>query len=365
MLPVQRAKCCIDPFSTHEQTGAKPKTKLKQVGVENARFSAQMSDVKNLKPFDVMCPTCYTHFLERKRSLIQDQEEEAMETSFSQPMPDSQRSNWSDTPEGREAKGEKGKEDPEVARLRAQEQEYKEVLAKMKNLMTDLSPNSKHKLLRTLPWGEEKISKEMGVSRHTARKAKAEEAPRERKRRKDKIPSEVEQMVKTFLLREDVSRTLPGARNFVIVRRHGTKLYLTKHHLLSKLSQAFDQFKLENESVKLGFSKFCEFRPVNCILTYNSSGLHQVCSCVLCENPRLMILTSNIGECPEFHSLVSHCDGRLTELDIVNQITCDEESDTCFLGRCTSCEELAEEMADSMAQILEDLEICDLRFDQW
>ena len=63
--------------------------------------------------------------------------------------------------------------------------------------------------------------------------------------------------------------------------------------LLGNLNELYNLYKKENEYVNIGFTKFTELRPPNCVLA-GSSGTHNVCVCVHHENVKLMLSAMDI-----------------------------------------------------------------------
>ena len=66
-----------------------------------------------------------------------------------------------------------------------------------------------------------------------------------------------------------------------------------KRLVLSNLKEAFQQFKEQKPGVKVGFSKFAELRPKECILA-RESGIRAVCVCTIHQNAKLMMIEANI-----------------------------------------------------------------------
>ena len=58
--------------------------------------------------------------------------------------------------------------------------------------------------------------------------------------------------------------------------------------MLCNLREAYKQFKKQHPDVKVGFSKFAELRPKECVLA-GATGTHSVCVCVIYQNVKLMM----------------------------------------------------------------------------
>ena len=106
-----------------------------------------------------------------------------------------------------------------------------------------------------------------------------------------------------------------------------------KRLVLVSLREAYTFFKSHNPGIKIGFAKFAELRPVECVLA-GPAGTHSVCVCTTHQNVKLMIEGANIAritagtECP-----IS------TYSDCFEQILCNEpfRRTSCWLGQCTLC----------------------------
>ena len=74
-------------------------------------------------------------------------------------------------------------------------------------------------------------------------------------------------------------------------------------------------------NVKLGFSKFCTFRPKWCVLA-GSSGTHSVCVCSIHQNAILLVDAINWD---------------ITYKDLISKIVCDSTRKECMMHQCESC----------------------------
>ena len=80
-------------------------------------------------------------------------------------------------------------------------------------------------------------------------------------------------------------------------------------------------FKEKYPNVKLGFSKFCTFRPKWCVLA-GSSGTHSVCVCSIHQNAILLVDAINWD---------------ITYKDLILKIVCHSTRKECMMHRCESC----------------------------
>ncbi len=102
--------------------------------------------------------------------------------------------------------------------------------------------------------------------------------------------SEVHQFYKS----DEVSRVMPGMSDFVTVRyENGEKERKQKHLVLCNLKEAYQKFKEKFPEAKLGFSKFAQLRPKECVLA-GPHGTHSVCVCTIHQNAKLMLLGSKL-----------------------------------------------------------------------
>ena len=86
------------------------------------------------------------------------------------------------------------------------------------------------------------------------------EQEKDRKKRCDAFTGEVK-MVQNFYARDDISRMLPGKKDYVSVKQaDGKREHRQKGVLLLKIGEAHKLFK-EESSVKIGKSTFAELRP--------------------------------------------------------------------------------------------------------
>ena len=88
---------------------------------------------------------------------------------------------------------------------------------------------------------------------------------------------------------------MPGEKDCISVKKNGLKMHIQKRLLLNNLNELHSFFKEHNPSVNIGFSKFAQLRPEECILV-GASGTHSLCVChtskceittCWCETPKL------------------------------------------------------------------------------
>ena len=102
--------------------------------------------------------------------------------------------------------------------------------------------------------------------------------------------------------------------------------------MLMSLREAYNKFKEENPSLKIGLTKFCDLRPAHVKLFDQIP--HQLCVCSYHENVRLL-----------FVALKEHTSLNTEFSAFIEQVTCDASSKNCMSGRCSECENAIEKYA--------------------
>ena len=143
------------------------------------------------------------------------------------------------------------------------------------------------------------------------------------------------QCVRDFYCDHNMSRMMPGKKDYVSVKENGVRLHKQKQLVLHNLKEMYTYFKETYPDLKIGISKFCELRPKHCVLA-SASGTHTVCVCVSHQNFKLMFEGCKLKELTkhEEHSLPSykHC---------LAFVTCNPALPACFFGACPYCPSVA------------------------
>ena len=92
------------------------------------------------------------------------------------------------------------------------------------------------------------------------------------------LPAETTDLVQSFFECDDVSRMMPGCKDFVSVRQAEGRVHIQKRLILSNLKEAYQLFK-KYPGQKIGFSKFADVRPKHA-LNFSWSQWHTFCMCV-------------------------------------------------------------------------------------
>eukprot|EP00731_Ephydatia_muelleri_P007530 Em0003g1778a len=158
------------------------------------------------------------------------------------------------------------------------------------------SRSERIRILTALPksWSVCRIAEEFGASKYLAKCAKKLvqnkgilSSPNSKTR--PSLSEDTVELVKSFYCSDSISRVMPGKKDFLSVRKaDGEKEHRQKRLVLCNLKEAYHQFKTEHPDVKVGFSKFAELRPKECVLA-GATGTHSVCVCAIHQNVKLMM----------------------------------------------------------------------------
>lgn len=172
------------------------------------------------------------------------------------------------------------------------------------------------------------------------------------------LSDETVKIVTNFYGSDEVSRLMPGKKDFVSVKGIEKRVHIQKRLILSNLKELYKCFKEENARVKIGFSKFASLRPKNCVLA-GASGTHTVCVCTLHQNPILMLeaCKTNFGKTnsaelfSDYHSLL-------------NKIICTDPSNKCYFNECSNCPGV-EKLKQQLKTIFDSCCVEQVIFKQW
>ena len=132
-------------------------------------------------------------------------------------------------------------------------------------------------------------------------------------------------LVCTFYESEDVSRMMPGKKDYVSVRTSDGRVHVQKKLILCNLRELYQLFKDNHPNEKIGFSTFASLRPKHCVLA-GGSGTHSVCVCTFHQNVKLMMhgvklpeLRARDGTCFETYN---HC---------IAHVICNPPQPKCYI----------------------------------
>ena len=144
-----------------------------------------------------------------------------------------------------------------------------EIILQLKEKFQTTTKRSEQlQILTILPrsWTRKQIQSEFGVSDYMARKCK--QLVREKgvfsspnPKPGHSLPSETVEIVTDFYQSDEVSRTMPGKKDFISVKQEGTRVHVQKRLVLSNLREVYRAFKDAYPDKKIGFSKFAELDP--------------------------------------------------------------------------------------------------------
>jgi len=238
-----------------------------------------------------------------------------------------------------------------------------EMLDQLKEKFKLCTKNSdKVQVLTVLPksWTLKKVAEEFETSDYMARKARklVEEkgilsTPNVKAGKT--LAQKTVQEVNDFYHSNEVSRIMPGKKDYISVTVDGERQHVQKRLIMCNVKEAFQLFKEKHPDLKIGFSKFAELRPKQCILA-GGDGTHSVCVCTIHQNTKLMFLGAKLPIITGGQYLhYQHC---------LAAIQCNPPRIQCFLGNCDECPGI-----EKLQKILEcyfDQQMIDqVQFKQW
>ena len=214
-------------------------------------------------------------------------------------------------------------------------------------------------ILTVLPksWSVQRIMKEFGTSKRMARRAKDlvdEKGILSTPNTKigKCLPDATVQLLQDFYTSDEVSRAMPGKKDYISV---GRKEHRQKRWILCNLKEAYEQFKAKHPGTKLGFSTFAMLRPKECVLA-GASGTHTVCVCTLHQNTKLMFIGSKLATLRDGAFLhYRHC---------LTAIQCNPPSIKCYLSKCKQCPGVAI-LNQKLLDIMEEKMVDNIEYKQW
>lgn len=226
--------------------------------------------------------------------------------------------------------------------------------------------NEKLMLLTLVPksWGRVKIASVFGATKKQSSRAKqliSEDRiltlPSKKPSRK--ISEEVAKQVISFYERDDISRLMPGMKDYLSVKlEDGSREHVQKRLLLGNIDEIFKQFQYENANVNISFTSFTKLRPKNCV-SAGSSGTHNVCVCLQHENMKLLI------DAVDFKSLTKHRQTQVKDLqDLTSLSLCSNPKVECHMGECISCPKV-KVVKEYISTLFDENCIIEVRYDRW
>lgn len=160
------------------------------------------------------------------------------------------------------------------------------------------------------------------------------------------------ELVVNFYNSDEVSRMMPGKNNCVTIRNKSIKLQAQKR--LTNLQEIYQLFK-EKCPHHIGFSKFCELRPKNCVLAGKSGSM-----CTLHQNIKLMMSDARLQ-----NFVLDRDDTLLTSYHTcLAKIMCNPPSFQCYLDNCQECHGLTQ-LEELTTKKFNDELIDEITYKQW
>lgn len=171
-----------------------------------------------------------------------------------------------------------------------------------------------------------------------------------------KISDSVEKLVTDFYLNDEISKMLPGRKDFVTLKsRSGEKEQIQKRLLLFNLRTVHEMFRDKHQDVEIGLSKFANLRPRQVVFA-GAPGTLVVCVCMIHANPDLM--WESVKYVAASSSSLKTC------TDCILTTLCNPSSPDCNLGACTECPGY-EQLEATLANILQLHEDSTIKYSQW
>lgn len=237
----------------------------------------------------------------------------------------------------------------------------------------------KIQILSVLPksWSREKIVEKfkcsMNMVRVTKRLVESEgilAVPKPKQGRP--LNEETVKLVLGFYYDDEVSRPMPGQRDYKSVIVNGKRVHKQKRLLLCTVNELYSMF-CEKYPGRVSFSKFASLRPPECV-SAGASGTHSVCVCAIHQNTELMAKGGGIRRkkkknASELDVEVSELDekdgeAQITFEDCIDMIMCTSKSDDCYMDKCLDCPD-PEILRVFLAAHFEELSLSSVMFQQW
>ena len=166
----------------------------------------------------------------------------------------------------------------------------KEIIEQLKGKFQ--STTSRHEQLQVLTvlpknWSIKKIQDKFQVTSYMAQQSKMLVKDKgilsiPDPKRGPSLPPQTVKLVCQFYQSDEVSRVMPGRKDFVSAREQGSCMHVQKRLVLSNLKEVYE-FKSMFPNEKIGFSRFAALRPKQCELA-GAGGTHCVCVCTIHQN---------------------------------------------------------------------------------
>ena len=241
-----------------------------------------------------------------------------------------------------------------------------EIIGQLKEKFhTSTDRSQKVQILTVLPksWSARKVQEEFAVSNYMARKAKnlvKEQGILSSPNPKhgSALPLTTVKLILAFYESDDISRIMPGRKDFVSIRQGDQRVHVQKRLILGNLKEVYQEFKENHPMEKIGFSKFAELRPRHCVLA-GTSGTHAVCVCTIHQNVKLMMIGGKIAELSAYDDVqlnnYNHC---------LAKIICNPPQPDCYFQSCNSCPGISG-LKEHLHTLMDDNMIDTVQYKRW
>lgn len=245
--------------------------------------------------------------------------------------------------------------------------EFCEIITELKTKF-GTAPNSDEKvrILSILPksWPIQKVVSEFNATNHIARTTKQLVSKHgilcgtEKRISSKKLDDVTIKKVQEFYRSGDISRICPGQRDYITLNDEGKRQTFQRQLILMNVREAYVLFKNDErfKDIKIGFSKFAELRPKECLLALEKHGTHTTCVCQYHQNFKLCF---NALQRLNIYNDFSHY------RDLLNSIVCNKNQDDCRFGNCSGCLNLISESVATLQQKLDSQMFETITIKQW
>lgn len=160
-----------------------------------------------------------------------------------------------------------------------------EIVSQLREKYPTATRSEKMQILTVLPksWSVKRIQEEFNTTNFMARQAK--ELVKEKGvlampdlKRGHALAEQTVHLVHSFYQSHEVSRVMPGRKDYISVREGEGRVHVQKRLVLCNLRELYAIFKDQHSSDHIGVSKFASLCPQHCVLA-GASGTHTVCVC--------------------------------------------------------------------------------------
>lgn len=151
---------------------------------------------------------------------------------------------------------------------------------------------------------------------------------------------------------------MPGMKDVISVKTNEGRSLIQKRLLLLDLRGLHTIYKQTHVEFPVSFSKFAQLRLKNCILA-GASGTHSVCVCTIHQNSKLMLDAIDIQQ------LTASSNRPISNYkDCLQQITCENATESCFLSKCEICSNVTD-FSKYLQGLLEEKNMFHIQFSTW